>query len=213
VAVALLPLRGHKIIAVIAKLLQEGGNDKVSKLRLLVASLLIVAVLSMVLPLAALAQSPPYFCSCTVYEDGVLASSGKVVKAYVGTETIPRAQATTDASGVAILQVQVTFEDFGPPAKAISFTVNDVATEETPDVDIIALATTVRLDVHSCCIDWPYRFLYDANSDGVISKAEAIAAVVDYFDYFITKAQVLEVVNLYFSQSLYCLPPINCTSF
>lgn len=192
---------------------KKGGSENLFRLRLLVASLFIVALLSMVFPFAVLSQSTPALYQYTVYQDGVLASSGKVVKAYVGTETTPRAQATTDASGVAILQVPVTSEDFGPPAKAISFTVNDVAAEETPDVDITALATTVRLDVHSCCTDLPYRYWYDANSDGVISKAEAIAAVVDYFDYFITKAQVLEVVNLYFSQSLYCLPPINCTSF
>jgi hypothetical protein len=40
---------------------------------------------------------------------------------------------------------------------------------------------------------------YDENEDGVIQKGEAIQAVTDYFDGLITKAQVLEVLMLYFS--------------
>jgi len=40
---------------------------------------------------------------------------------------------------------------------------------------------------------------YDADEDGVISKAEAITAVVDYFDDTITKEQALEVIALYFA--------------
>jgi hypothetical protein len=93
---------------------------KMSKLRLLLASLLIVAVLSMVLPLAALAQTPPALYRCTVYQEGVLARAGETVTAYVGTEVTARATATTNASGVSILSVPVSPDDFGPPAKAIS---------------------------------------------------------------------------------------------
>jgi len=167
-----------------------------SKLRLLVASLLIVAVLSMVLPLAALAQSPPAVYRCTVYQDGVLAGVGKVVKAYVGTETTVRAQATTSASGVAILSVPVTGADF-EPAKAIRFTVNDVAATETPNVSITLAPSSVRLDVSVAPPFDPWD--YDANVDGVISKAEALDAISDYFDLNITKDEALEVVNLYFS--------------
>ena len=40
---------------------------------------------------------------------------------------------------------------------------------------------------------------YDENSDGIIQKAEALKAIQDYFDLKITKAQVLEVLQLYFS--------------
>jgi len=40
---------------------------------------------------------------------------------------------------------------------------------------------------------------YDANEDGVISKVEALNAVVDYFAGEITKAQALEVIALYFA--------------
>jgi len=40
---------------------------------------------------------------------------------------------------------------------------------------------------------------YDVDEDGVISKTEALVAVVDYFDGVITKHQALLVVALYFS--------------
>jgi hypothetical protein len=152
----------------------------------------------MVLPLAALAQSPPYFYSCTVFQDGALAGAGKVVKAYVGTESTPRegATATTNASGVAVLQVERGAGDFGPPVKTVRFTVNDVNATETPDVSITAVAT-VRLDVSTVPVFNPWD--YDDNpDDGVMSKAEAIIAVNDYFDGIITKDQALQVVNLYF---------------
>jgi hypothetical protein len=39
---------------------------------------------------------------------------------------------------------------------------------------------------------------YDTNSDGIISKGEALKAVQDYFNLSITKAQTLEVVAAYF---------------
>jgi len=38
---------------------------------------------------------------------------------------------------------------------------------------------------------------YDADSDGVISKSEALTAVIDYFDDVITKEQALEVIVAY----------------
>jgi len=41
---------------------------------------------------------------------------------------------------------------------------------------------------------------YDENHDGIFQKSEALQAVLDYFDLKITKAQVLEVLLLYFSQ-------------
>ena len=40
---------------------------------------------------------------------------------------------------------------------------------------------------------------YDADEDGVISKTEALNAIVDYFGGAITKAQALEVIALYFA--------------
>ena len=39
---------------------------------------------------------------------------------------------------------------------------------------------------------------YDEDSNGSIDKSEAIRAVIDYFDYKISKAQVIRVVMLYF---------------
>ena len=40
---------------------------------------------------------------------------------------------------------------------------------------------------------------YDDNNDDVIDKAEAIAAIRDYFDGLITKAEAIAVISLYFS--------------
>jgi hypothetical protein len=42
-------------------------------------------------------------------------------------------------------------------------------------------------------------WVYDENTDGIIQKDEAIQAVQDYFDLKITRAQVMEVLLLYFS--------------
>jgi len=42
-------------------------------------------------------------------------------------------------------------------------------------------------------------WVYDVDKDGVISKTEALTAVVDYFDGLITKEQALEVIVLYFA--------------
>jgi len=167
-----------------------------SKLRLLVASLLIVAVLSMVLPLVALAAPVQVLYPCTVYQDGVLAGAGATVTLYVGVENTPRATAITNASGVAIFNFAVDTTDFQPTAKAVSFRVNGVAATENPDVNVTQSAPWVRLDVTTGGGFDPWD--YDANDDDVISKAEALAAVNDYFDRNITKDQALEVVNLYF---------------
>lgn len=41
-------------------------------------------------------------------------------------------------------------------------------------------------------------FPYDIDHDGVISKFEALTAVTDYFNNEITKADVIEVLLLYF---------------
>ena len=42
---------------------------------------------------------------------------------------------------------------------------------------------------------------YDSNDDGGISRAEAIAAISDYFDGTITRLQAVEIIRLYFSSS------------
>ena len=46
-------------------------------------------------------------------------------------------------------------------------------------------------------VGWDPWF-YDSNEDDVIDKSEALQAIMDYFDGIITKAQVLEVLALYF---------------
>ena len=39
---------------------------------------------------------------------------------------------------------------------------------------------------------------YDSDTDGVISRAEAVAALMDYFSLEISKSQVLRVLIFYF---------------
>lgn len=171
-----------------------------SRLRLVMLSALIVALLASVLPLTALAQLPPALYRCTVYVDGELAGAGLTVKAYVGTEADPRAgaEAVTSADGVAIIQVPITPADLGPPAAAISFTVDDVAATETPDVDVTLAGPDVRLDVGAVAPFDPWTYDTDVPY-GELSKAEVLVAINDYFDETIDKDQVLQVVILYFS--------------
>jgi len=45
---------------------------------------------------------------------------------------------------------------------------------------------------------------YDTNSNCKIDKNEAVQAVIDYFNMMITKAQALEVLELYFTQGNVC---------
>ena len=163
------------------------------KLRVLAVSLVVIAVLvAMVLPMAVSAQVvPPALYQCTVYEGGELAGVGVTVSAHVGTEVTARAEADTDALGVAVLVVPIGASDIG---KAITFVVDGVVATETPDVDVSLQSQQVRLDVGAFDpLD------YDTDQDGELSKTETLAAINDYFDQTITKDQVLQVVILYFS--------------
>ena len=173
-------------------------------MRVLAVSLVIIAVLAaMVLPMAVSAGgiTTPALYRCTVYEDGELAGAGLTVKAYVGTETAPRdgAEAVTSASGVAILEVPTSGADFEPSPKAISFTVNNVAASETPDVDISLQSQQVRLDVGDVgAFDWTF---YDTSPPyDELSVDEALAAVYDY-PGTITLVQLIDVLEYYFSQA------------
>jgi hypothetical protein len=40
---------------------------------------------------------------------------------------------------------------------------------------------------------------YDADSNEIIDREEAISAVVDYFDGLLTKEETLQIIQLYFS--------------
>jgi len=114
----------------------------------LAIALLVAAVLSVGLPLAAEAQLPPALYRCTVYEDNVLVGAEMVVEAYVGDEVDPRASETTGDNGVCILQVTVTQDEL-ERSEAISFKVDGVDAIETPDVDVTMLAPDIRLDVYT----------------------------------------------------------------
>jgi len=109
---------------------------------------LVTAVVAMgLVPLVAEAQLPPVLYRCTVYDYGVPVGAGRVIDAYVGTETTPRASGTTGANGVCILQVSVTMDEVSQ-SEALSFKVDGVDATETPDVDVTLGAPEVRLDVY-----------------------------------------------------------------
>ncbi len=110
-----------------------------SKLRVLVVGLLVMAVLTIGLPLAASAFSVPALVRATVYVDDELAGAGVTVGAIIGDESTPRAGNTgvTKEDGVAILMLEALTEgDVTDPATALSFTVDGAAADESPDVDV-----------------------------------------------------------------------------
>ena len=81
--------------------------------------------------------------------------------------------------------------------------------EVTPDaigevtVDIAAgVAEDADGNGNTAATRFSLGITYDDNGDGNISKAEAIAAIMDYFDGEITKAQAIAVIRLYFTLSI-----------
>ena len=46
----------------------------------------------------------------------------------------------------------------------------------------------------------PLLVKYDGNNNGMIDKTEVITAIKDYFDLALTKAEVIQVIKLYFEQ-------------
>lgn len=169
------------------------------KLRLFVASVLIVGVLALVLPLAALAQAPPagpYIC--TVYVDDVLAGAGLTVEAYVADQTEPWAHGgtgVTDANGQVTIELAKIGDYLTVPATPLSFTVDDIAATEDPGVDVARGLEQVRLDVGAGFDPLDY----DTDQDGELSLTETLVALGDY-PGTITLVQLIDVLEYYFSQ-------------
>jgi len=117
-----------------------------SRLRKFIPLLMIAALALVALPVSAAILPTPALYMCTVYEDGALVGAGKTVEAFVGAETVARASAETDASGVAILELSVDEVELGG---AVSFKVDGILAAETPDVDVSIAGLDVRLDYTS----------------------------------------------------------------
>jgi len=118
------------------------------KIKMPVVSFLVVLVMVVALTLVASAFYPPAIYRCTVYMDGGRAGAGLTVKAYVGTETAPRdgAEAVTDKNGIAIMKVPIiTAADLAPSPKTLSFTVDNVAAIESPNMGMTLEAPEVTL--------------------------------------------------------------------
>jgi len=141
----------------------KGGIKKVTRLRILAAIFLVTTVLAFGFSVPAEAQIPPALYRCTVYDSDVLVGAGRTVDAYVGTDTTPRASGTTDASGVCILEVPVTQQELNQ-SEAISFKVDGVLADETPDVDVTMSAPDVRLDVFNLT-EWTFMVYLDGDND------------------------------------------------
>ena len=145
------------------------------KLRPLIVGLSIVLALIIALTLGASAFYPPTMYRCTVYVNDDLAGAGLTVKGYVGTETALRdgAEAVTNENGVAILKIPViTASDLAPSPKAVSFTVEDAAAIEDPDVDMTLEALNVALHVNDVSpppvvVPWDLPYGLDADDAAV----------------------------------------------
>jgi len=116
---------------------------------------LVMAVLALgLVPLVAEATVPVIY-RCTVYENGVLVGAGIVVEAYCGAP--PNFEWTTDAqtniNGVCFIQYSPGMDDFGMP---LSFKVDGVWADETPDVDVTLAAPEVRLDITTGVCQWDF---------------------------------------------------------
>ena len=79
-----------------------------------------------------------------------------------------------------------------PLVTAASFTAERVGTD---DVDLSAPDFLPHADD---------AWAYDKNRNGVIDRVEAVQALVDYFGFFITRAQAIQVLTLYFASGIVC---------
>ena len=117
--------------------------------------------------------------TATAGEGGAIEPSGEVVvnKGESQTFTI------TPEEGYEVSDVLVDGESVGV---AESYTFENVTSNHTIHATFEAI------------LGWD-PWVYDENGDGVIQKMEALQAVHDYFAEKIAKAQVLEVIQLYFA--------------
>lgn len=141
-----------------------------TKLRIVLAGLLIAALLAVGLPLTASGFYPPALYRVTVIVDDAHAGPGLTVRAYVGTETVPRAgaEAITNSGSVAIVQIPImSGADLMPTRKSVRFTVEGADAEEMPDVHMTleATAVTVRASSTPVSTKKTWTMPYGLNAD------------------------------------------------
>jgi len=129
----------------------------------------------------------------------IAASPSEVSLGVGGTESLSITATYSDAS-TADVTVEASYESSDTSAATVSTgglitavaegsaTVT-VSYTEDGITETAAVSVTVGFDPMN----------YDADDDGVISKAEALTAIAGYFDGAITKDQALEVIALYFA--------------
>ena len=144
-----------------------------TKLRIALAGLLIAAVLAVGLPLSASGFYPPALYRVTVIVDDAYGGPGLTVRAYVGTETVPRAgaEAITNSGSVAIVQIPImSGADLTPTRKAVRFTVEDHDLRIHPEQVTVANVDGFQLRKPERCRNNPLPEFLNNWLDDVYSK-------------------------------------------
>ena len=108
----------------------------------------------------------------------------------LSTECLALVATSIPAGGTVSCTYGVTHSDAGSYSNTASVTVQDNegnSTSESDDETVIVTEAPL----------WSPWF-YDTNLNGLINKAEAVAALVDYFGLRLSKPQVIQVLLLYF---------------
>ena len=76
----------------------------------------------------------------------------------------------------------------------------DVFAVDVTATDIFDVTDSITVTIMVTNVDLPGKGNdYDADSNEIIDREEAIAAVIDYFDGILTKEETLQIIQLYFS--------------
>ena len=157
-----------------------------TKIRVLTAVFLVMAVLATgLVPLVAEALPPTQYL-CTVFIDGVPADAGAHVECFLGSSITQKAEAytgvlTTNPDNFCLIQASIALEEVN---EALRFTVDGIDAIETPDVDFTQGCTNVRLDITttgSCEWQFPFGILTDppSSSSAVFPRTYVCPADLD----------------------------------
>ena len=153
----------------------------------------------------AASNSPPAFLegasTTRSVDDG--ATAGTDIGDPVSAEDDPGDTLTytlggTDAASFDIVSTtgQLQVKDALDAATKSSYTVTVTATDTAGATAEIEVTITVTTSTSTL---GPLGDRYDANNNGRIDKDEIFIAIDDYFDSVITKAEIFELIDLYFS--------------
>ena len=153
----------------------------------------------------AASNSPPAFLegasTTRSVDDGATASTdiGDPVSAEDDPgDTLTYTLGGTDAASFDIVSTtgQLQVKDALDAATKSSYTVTVTATDTAGATAEIEVTITVTTSTSTL---GPLGDRYDANNNGRIDKDEIFIAIDDYFDSVITKAEIFELIDLYFS--------------